>query len=82
MPIYTVEYKMIYDMTVEVEAEDESEALDKAYDEALNDNGTEHDLEYEGFNVIRVEEDEEELSKEEIAAQKGDMQYRARRDEQ
>lgn len=60
MPIYTVEYRMIYDMTVEVEADNEEQALDNAYDEALNDKGTEHDLEYEGFSVIRVEEDEDE----------------------
>lgn len=79
MPLYTVEYKMIYDMTVEVEAENEEEALENAYDEAINDNGTEHDLEYTGFGVIRVEDDE--LSEEEIQAQKGDMAYRAKRDE-
>lgn len=82
MPIYTVEYKMVYDMTVEVEADNEEEALENAYDEALNDNGTEHDLEYLEFSVINVEENDEELSDEEIKAQKGDMQYRAMRDEQ
>lgn len=81
MPIYTVEYKAIYDMTVEVEAENEEEALENAYDEALSAMGTEHDLEYTGFSVIDVEEDDEELSDEEIKAQKGDMQYRAMKDE-
>lgn len=81
MPIYTVEYRMIYDMTVEVEAKNEEEALENAYDEALDDKGTEHNLEYTEFSVIRVEDDDEELSDDEIRAQKGDMIYRARRDE-
>ena len=76
MPLYTVEYTITYNMTVEVEAQSEEDALDLAYDEAINDRGTEHDISYDEFNVIRVEEDDED----DIARQKGDMAYREARD--
>lgn len=82
MPLYTVEYKMVYDMTVEVEADNEYDALDNAYDAALDGEGFEHEVKYQEFGVIRVEDDDEELSEDEIEAQKGDIAYRERRDSQ